>query len=53
MFGSLERGRTELTRTFQNESDPIQTTFELNETLYAQADVPATDEVYIWLGVRP
>lgn len=47
-----------LTRThhclfvLQDESDPIETTFELNETLYAQAKIPPTDEVYIWLGAN-
>jgi hypothetical protein len=35
----------------QDETEPIQTTFELNDTLYAKADIPATEEVYIWLGV--
>jgi hypothetical protein len=35
----------------QDESDPIETTFELNDTLYAKAEVPPTDEVYLWLGV--
>ncbi|RDA91272.1 hypothetical protein CP533_6340 [Ophiocordyceps camponoti-saundersi (nom. inval.)] len=36
----------------KDESDPIETTFEFNDTLYAQAKIPPTDEVYIWLGVR-
>lgn len=36
----------------QDESDPIETTFELNDTLYAKAEIPPTDEVYLWLGVR-
>lgn len=31
---------------------PTRTTFELNETLYAEADIPPTDTVYLWLGVR-
>lgn len=35
----------------QEESDPIETTFELNDTLFAKAEVPPTNEVYIWLGV--
>lgn len=35
----------------QEESDPIETTFELNDTLYAKASIPPTDEVYLWLGV--
>ncbi|ROW09860.1 hypothetical protein VPNG_06326 [Cytospora leucostoma] len=36
----------------QDESEPIETTFELNDTLYAKAEVPATEEVYIWLGAN-
>jgi hypothetical protein len=32
-------------------SDPIEATFELNDTLYAKAHVPQTNEVYLWLGV--
>lgn len=35
----------------QDETDPIEATFELNNTLYARANIPPTDEVYIWLGV--
>ncbi|EFX00772.1 prefoldin subunit [Grosmannia clavigera kw1407] len=30
----------------------IETTFELNDTLYAKATVPPTDEVYLWLGAN-
>ncbi|KAL9615537.1 MAG: hypothetical protein Q9167_000050 [Letrouitia subvulpina] len=33
-------------------SDSIETTFELNDTLYAKAEVPPTDEVYLWLGAN-
>lgn len=36
----------------KDEEDPIETTFELNDTLYAKAEVPPTEEVYLWLGVR-
>lgn len=36
----------------QDEEDPIETTFELNETLHAKAKIPPTDEVYIWLGAN-
>ncbi|KAK7732234.1 peptide chain release factor 1 [Cytospora paraplurivora] len=39
-------------KTRTDESDPIETTFELNDTLYAKAEVPATEEVYIWLGAN-
>lgn len=31
---------------------PIRTTFELAETLYAEAELEETDTVYLWLGVR-
>ncbi|KAI6714829.1 hypothetical protein JHW43_002672, partial [Diplocarpon mali] len=33
-------------------SDPIEATFELNDTLYAKANVPLTEEVYLWLGAN-
>ncbi|KAL9095512.1 MAG: hypothetical protein Q9165_002383 [Trypethelium subeluteriae] len=33
------------------DSEPLETTFELNDTLYAKAEVPRTEEVYLWLGV--
>ncbi|KAJ4291069.1 peptide chain release factor 1 [Kalmusia sp. IMI 367209] len=34
------------------DANPIETTFELNDTLYAKAEVPHTDEVYLWLGAN-
>lgn len=36
----------------QPDADPLPTTFELNDTLYAKAKVPYTDEVYLWLGAN-
>ncbi|KAK1753092.1 putative prefoldin subunit 3 protein [Echria macrotheca] len=36
----------------KDETEPIETTFELNETLYAKAEIPPTDEVYLWLGAN-
>jgi len=36
----------------QPDSDPIEATFELNDTLYAKANVPPTEEVYLWLGAN-
>jgi len=33
-------------------SSPLETTFELNDTLFAKAHVPYTDEVYLWLGAN-
>jgi len=34
-------------------SKAFETTFELNDTLYAKAQIPAgTDEVYLWLGAN-
>lgn len=38
--------------SLQPDSDPIEATFELNDTLYAKALVPPTDEVYLWLGAN-
>ncbi|KFY16399.1 hypothetical protein V492_01384 [Pseudogymnoascus sp. VKM F-4246] len=34
------------------DSDPIEATFELNDTLYAKAHIPPTEEVYLWLGAN-
>ncbi|KAK7740642.1 peptide chain release factor 1 [Diatrype stigma] len=39
-------------KTRSGETDPIDTTFELNDTLYAKASIPPTDEVYLWLGAN-
>ena len=39
-------------QTRRDAAEPMETTFELNDTLYARAEVPPTDEVYLWLGVR-
>ncbi|KAJ4163914.1 hypothetical protein LMH87_005614 [Akanthomyces muscarius] len=36
----------------KDESEPIETTFELNDTLYSRANIPPTEEVYIWLGAN-
>jgi hypothetical protein len=30
---------------------PLTTTFELNDTLFAEAELEDTDTVYLWLGV--
>jgi hypothetical protein len=30
----------------------MKTTFELNDTLFAEAELEETDTVYLWLGVR-
>jgi hypothetical protein len=32
--------------------EPLKTTFELNDTLFAEAELEETDTVYLWLGVR-
>lgn len=40
----------EVTET--QEKKPIKTTFELNDTLWAEAELDETDTVYLWLGVR-
>ncbi|KIN00863.1 hypothetical protein OIDMADRAFT_18993 [Oidiodendron maius Zn] len=39
-------------KTRKPASDPIEATFELNDTLYAKAHIPPTDEVYLWLGAN-
>jgi prefoldin subunit 5 len=39
-------------RSRQDDAEPLETTFELNDTLFAKAEVPPTDEVYLWLGAN-
>ncbi|MCJ1468897.1 peptide chain release factor 1 [Pseudocyphellaria aurata] len=34
------------------DSDPLEATFELNDTLFAKALVLPTEEVYLWLGAN-
>ncbi|KIW00884.1 uncharacterized protein PV09_07637 [Verruconis gallopava] len=34
------------------DAEPLESIFELNDTLYAKAEVPPTDEVYLWLGAN-
>ncbi|KAF2241984.1 Prefoldin, subunit 3, partial [Trematosphaeria pertusa] len=34
------------------DSEAMETTFELNDTLYAKAEIPPSDEVYLWLGAN-
>ncbi|KAF2667191.1 Prefoldin alpha-like protein [Microthyrium microscopicum] len=39
-------------KTAKPDSEPLETTFELNDTLYAKALVAAPQEVYLWLGAN-
>ncbi|KAM0798737.1 Prefoldin subunit-domain-containing protein [Usnea florida] len=39
-------------KTRKPDSDAIEATFELNDTLYTKALVPPTEEVYLWLGAN-
>ncbi|OAL46127.1 Prefoldin, subunit 3 [Pyrenochaeta sp. DS3sAY3a] len=39
-------------KTRKDDDEPLETTFELNDTLFAKAEVPPTDEVYLWLGAN-
>ncbi|KXL47214.1 hypothetical protein M433DRAFT_142603 [Acidomyces richmondensis BFW] len=34
------------------DAEPLESFFELNDTLFAKANVPKTDEVYLWLGAN-
>ncbi|KAF4556317.1 PRF1 prefoldin subunit 3 [Elsinoe fawcettii] len=36
----------------EEDDEPLETHFELNDTLYAKALVPTTKEVYLWLGAN-
>ena len=42
----------DLRTSLQPDAEPIETHFELNDTLYAKALVPPTQEVYLWLGAN-
>ena len=35
-----------------SDKKPLKMTYELNDTLYAEAELEDTDTVYLWLGVR-
>jgi hypothetical protein len=35
----------------QADAEPFEAMFELNDTLFAKANIHETDEVYLWLGV--
>jgi prefoldin subunit 5 len=39
-------------KTRKDDAEALETTFELNDTLFAKAEVPPTDEVYLWLGAN-
>ncbi|SZF03751.1 unnamed protein product [Blumeria hordei] len=39
-------------KTRKPDAEPIEATFELNDTLYAKANIPYTEEVYLWLGAN-
>jgi hypothetical protein len=43
---------TGLIRPFQDDAEPLETSFELNDTLFAKANIEKVNEVYLWLGVR-
>lgn len=40
------------TQPTQDDAEPLETSFELNDTLFAKANIEKVDEVYLWLGVR-
>ncbi|EPQ29762.1 uncharacterized protein PFL1_02435 [Pseudozyma flocculosa PF-1] len=42
----------EFLKQSRDNPDPIKTTFELNETLYAKAELEQTDKVHLWLGAN-
>lgn len=39
-------------QTRKADAEDLETTFELNDTLFAKALVPPTEEVYLWLGAN-
>ncbi|KAK0893990.1 peptide chain release factor 1 [Friedmanniomyces endolithicus] len=36
----------------KEDAEPLESFFELNDTLYAKAEIPKTEEVYLWLGAN-
>ncbi|KAL2112692.1 hypothetical protein VUR80DRAFT_6719 [Thermomyces stellatus] len=36
----------------KDDPEPLESTFELNDTLHVKAEIPPTDEVFIWLGAN-
>lgn len=40
------------TNSSQEHPDPTEVTFELNDTLFARAELDPVDRVHLWLGVR-
>ncbi|GIZ47731.1 hypothetical protein CKM354_001081600 [Cercospora kikuchii] len=36
----------------KEDAEPLEATFELNDTLFAKANIHKTDEVYLWLGAN-
>lgn len=49
MIGELP---TKMLTNFKEDAEPLESFFELNDTLFAKAQIPQTEEVYLWLGVR-
>lgn len=49
---TLETVRFLAVHSSSPDAEPLATTFELNDTLFAKAEVPPTDEVYLWLGAN-
>ncbi|KAK4611689.1 Prefoldin subunit 3 [Fulvia fulva] len=39
-------------QTRKSDAEPLESTFELNDTLYAKANIHKTEEVYLWLGAN-
>lgn len=37
--------------SLQDDAEPLETSFELNDTLFAKANIEKVNEVYLWLGV--
>ncbi|KAK0365748.1 peptide chain release factor 1 [Friedmanniomyces endolithicus] len=43
----------DIDKTLETEdAEPLESFFELNDTLYAKAEIPKTEEVYLWLGAN-
>lgn len=51
-FATNQLQLTHIPSHTQPDDEPLEATFELNDTLYAKANIESAEEVYLWLGVR-
>lgn len=52
MVEYLKKHKVRASLLTQDDPEPVETTFELNDTLFARAKLDPIDRVHLWLGVR-